>query len=40
MPTHGAGAIGSLDYSKKERVQLAQKYVQTHITKTVLENTV
>ncbi len=25
MPTHGAGAIGSLDYSAEERKALAQK---------------
>ncbi|XP_060076224.1 mucin-2-like [Ylistrum balloti] len=28
MPTHGAGAIGSLDYSKEERVKLAKKSLE------------
>lgn len=28
MPTHGAGAIGSLDYSKEERAKLAKKSLE------------
>lgn len=31
MPTHGAGAIGSLDYPPEERKKLANRYLHVHV---------